>query len=381
MCIGLGRCSLRSIGDMTIPFPKKLDRYIGGLFLRLVLIILIGVIALFIIVNFFENIDKFISKGFKIGAIIRYYMYQVPYIAVLMMPVSLLLSTFFSIGELSSRFEIMAVKASGISMKRFVVSIFIISAIFTGISMYLNMYIVGTWMKKSERVMAVEIEGRKIPKTRTFANDLTFISDGRVYYFRSISALSNRADAISMVELSGEGNIKKRIDALYGTYNPGEKKWILHRATVREFSGDTVRYSYYNERVFEEITESPFDFLRDEKDLFQMNVDELKRRIETLRKSGFEVYAELTELYSRYSFPFMNLIIIIFAVPVAAAMRKRGKAWGFGISVMLVFIYWGLSEAFKTLGAVGKIDPIVAAWAPNLFFLIIAIPMWFRIEY
>ncbi len=366
---------------MILPFPRKLDRYLGGLFSRLVLIILVGVVALFVIVNFFENIDKFISHGFRLGAIARYYLYQVPYIAVLMMPVSLLLATFFSIGELSATFEIMAVKASGISMKRFVVSIFIISALFTAGSMYLNMYIVGTWMKKAETVMAVEIEGRKVPRSRTFANDLTFIGGNRVYYFRSISALSNRADAIVMVELGGEGRVRKRVDALYGTYDTLRGQWILHRASVRNFRADTVEYAYFDRRVFEEITQSPFDFLRDEKDLFQMNVDELRRRIETLSRSGFEVYAELTELYSRYSFPFMNLIIIIFAVPVAAAMKRRGKAWGFGISVMLVFIYWGLSEAFKTLGAVGKIDPMLAAWIPNLFFLIIGIPMWFRIEY
>ncbi len=358
---------------------RKLDIYVGKLYFRLLLIILLGVVVLFVVVNFFENIEKFVSKGFKPISVLKYYAYQIPYLSVLMFPVANLLAVFFVVGELSRNFEIVAVKSSGISMKRFFLSIYTIAILSTIVAMFLNMYVVGSWMKKAERVLAVEIEGRKIPKTRTFASDLVFISGNKVYYFRSISAITNRADGIIMVELEREGRVSRRVESLWGVYDG--KVWTLYRVHEFIFTDSGLVHLYKRERIFKEMEESPFEFLKETKELQQMNVNELVQRIDKLSRSGFETNAERTELYIRLSFPFMNIIIVLLALPIAVAMGGRGRAWGFGISVVLVFVYWGLSEAFRTLGMVGKLDPLLSAVIPNLIFLSIAIPGWFRIEY
>ncbi len=359
---------------------KKIDYYVLSEYIKVFFVIIIGVIVLYIIVNFFENIDIFINpqRGFKFFSVIKYYAYQVPYLFVLMLPVALMLSAFFSIGELSRRFEIIAIKSIGISMKRTFLTIYLFSILMTLISLYLYLDIVGSYMRKAEWVKAVEIEGKKIPKERTFATNLTFVSGNKVYFFSNISALTNSADGIVIVELKKEGEVKKRIDATSGKYERGI--WILYNVQERAFNSDNLIIQNYNKREFKEIEESPFEFLTELKELQQMNYKELKNRIEKLKRAGFEVNAELTELNIRFSFPFMNIITIILSLPIAIAIKGKGRAWGFGIAVIFVFIYWGLSEAFRTLGIVGKLEPMLCAWIPNLFFLTIGIPLWFRIE-
>jgi lipopolysaccharide export system permease protein len=359
---------------------KKIDIYILTEFIKVFFVIIAGVIALYIIVNFFENIDTFINpqRGFKIFSTVKYYFYQIPYLFVLMLPVALMLSSFFSIGDLSRRFEIMAIKSIGVSMKRAFLTIYIFSILMTIISLFLYLDIVGSWMKKAEWVKAVEIEGKKIPKERTFAMNLTFVSGNKVYFFNSISALTSSANGIVIIELEKEGKIKRRIDANSGKYE--NNKWILYDIEERIFNSDNFVLNRIKSKEYLEIEESPFEFLTEVKELQQMNLKELTSRIEKLKKAGFEINAELTEFHIRIAFPFMNLITMILSLPIAVAIKGRGRAWGFGIAVIFVFIYWGLSEAFRTLGIVGKINPILSAWIPNTFFLIIGIPGWFGIE-
>lgn len=348
--------------------------------MKLFFIIICGVIVLYIVVNFFENIDTFINpqRGFKLYPTIKYYFYQVPYLFVLMLPVALMLSCFFSIGDLSRRFEIMAIKSIGISMKRAFFTIYLFSILMTGISLYLYLDVVGAWVRKAEWVKAVEIQGKKIPKEKTFAMNLTFVSGNKVYFFNAISALTNSSDGIVIVELEKEGKVKRRIDASSGKYI--NDVWVFYNVNERTIDGNKIKYEFYKEKIFSEIEESPFEFLTELKELQQMNLKELTNRIEKLKKAGFEINAELTEFYSRISFPFMNIITIILSLPIAVAIKGRGKAWGFGIAVIFVFLYWGVSEMFRTLGIVGKLEPVLCAWIPNLIFLIIGIPGWFRIE-
>ncbi|MEO0202477.1 MAG: LptF/LptG family permease [candidate division WOR-3 bacterium] len=359
---------------------KRIDFYILYEFLRVFAVIIIGVVVLYIIVNFFENIDKFINpqRGFKFFSIMKYYAYQLPYLFVLMSPVALMLSCFFAIGDLSRRFEIIAIKSIGMSMKRTFLTIYIFSIIIALITLYLYLDIVGSWMKKSEWIKAVEIENKKIPKERTFALNLTFVSGNKVYFFNEISALTSSARGIVIIELEKEQKVKKRIDASSGKYE--DNIWTLYEVKERKFNSDNVEVNFYKEKKYKEIEESPFEFLTEIKELQQMNFRELKNRIEKLKRAGFEINAELTELYTRISFPFMNIITIILSLPIAVAIRGKGKAWGFGIAVLFVFIYWGLSEAFRTLGIVGKLEPILCAWIPNMFFFFIGIFGWFKIE-
>jgi len=359
---------------------KKIDIYILTQFVSTFFIIISGVVMLYIIVNFFENIDSFINpqKGFKIFSIIKYYFYQIPYLFVLMLPVALMLSSFFSIGDLSRRFEIMAIKSIGISMKRTFLTIYVFSILMTIISLFLYLDIVGSWMKKAEWIKAVEIEGKKIPKERTFAMNLTFVSGNKVYFFNSISALTSSANGIVIIELEKEGKIKKRIDANIGKYE--NNRWILYDIEERIFNNNEIQLNKINNKEYLEIEESPFEFLTEIKELQQMNLKELTDRIKKLKRAGFEINAELTEFHTRIAFPFMNIITIILSLPIAVAIRGKGRAWGFGIAVIFVFIYWGLSEAFRTLGIVGKLNPFISAWIPNAFFLTIGIPGWFGIE-
>ena len=97
---------------------KLTDKYILGRFLKILGTSLAAFILVVIVVDVIENIDKFIDHDAPFKVIVLYYIYYIPFIIILALPVATLLSTMFSIGSLARYHELEVMKATGISLYR-----------------------------------------------------------------------------------------------------------------------------------------------------------------------------------------------------------------------------------------------------------------------
>ena len=87
-------------------------------FLSFYLVSVGGFVGLFLIGDFFERVDEFISKNTPLADILLYYVYKVPFVLFYMAPQSVLLATVLAISSLSKTNEIIAMKACGVSITR-----------------------------------------------------------------------------------------------------------------------------------------------------------------------------------------------------------------------------------------------------------------------
>jgi lipopolysaccharide export LptBFGC system permease protein LptF len=74
------------------------------------------------------------------------------------------------------------------------------------------------------------------------------------------------------------------------------------------------------------------------------------------------------DLYTKISYPLINLIMLLIGLPFAFKMGKRGALYGMAISVVLGIMFWALFNLFTAMGGYGILPPMLAAWAPILFF-------------
>ncbi len=347
---------------------KKLDRYILREFYKWLILMLVAVIALFIIVNFFETIDKFVDKKPGIISIVRYYYFQIPGLIILLFPMAHLLAGFFSIGEMARRLEILAIKASGINLYRLIAILSIAGIINSFIAFGVGEFLTPVANRKFRYVKTVEIEKRSSPFRRIFARNLSFFGrSDYLYFFKYINSRDNRAIGIVIMKIRN-GEVIKRIDAKTGFFKNGH--WILDQVSVRNFKGDEVEVKFYNKKEFPELSESPFNLLKEQYELDEMSVFDLMKQLKALKSAGLNYMKVLAEIHVRFAFPFANFVILFFSLPLAASMRGRGRALGFGLSVLLSFIYWGILQTAKIMGQLGKVDPLIAAWIPNIVFFI-----------
>lgn len=355
---------------------KRLQRYVLGKFLYFLILFTLGSIFLFIVVNFFERIDRFVSNKASILSIIKFYTFQLGYIFNLMFPVAHLLALFLSLGELSAKNEILAIRAGGISLKK----VFLPLLVFALFSSILDLVVAETvgysGYNKAERVMRVEIEKRKPIFGRISGSDISFFWKNRLYFFGYINRLRNIGSRITIVEFKKD-SIVRIVNARYGTFNG--KFWILKDGTERRI-GEEDTLIFFRKRPFPEFNITPFEFLKRRSRLIYTPAIEIKTLIDKKKKAGLDYTPELAEYLSRFAFPFACFVMVFFGIPLASSSRWRGRSTMFGVALALAFLYWGMFQGIKLAGSLGKIDPLLSAHLTNIIFLIPSFYMYIKID-
>ncbi|MEN3045067.1 MAG: LptF/LptG family permease [Candidatus Hydrothermales bacterium] len=343
----------------------------------------LSVIILYVVIDFFENIDKFL-KGFSLVKIFLYYFFQVPYLFVLLLPVGSLLAPFFTIGRMAREFELIAIKTSGINLRKFFIPLVITGIFLSLLSFTVNETLEPFFMRKALSIKYREIEKRPAPWERIFETNFNFIEkiDGvdRFFHFGTIDSRRREGHEIYILE-TFKGKTKRFIYSKSGKFT--ENGWELIDGVIYEysvFSEDVINFENFNKRLFEEMRVSPIEMLSLRKSVEEMNIFEIKKLINILKNAGLDSKKEEVEFFVHFSFPFSVFITLLFSVSLSTRIRQKGKAFVLTLATVLSFIYWGLLEISRAMGYAYILSPFLSAWLPNFIFLIPAIIFFLKIE-
>ena len=99
-----------------------------------------------------------------------------------------------------------------------------------------------------------------------------------------------------------------------------------------------------------------------------MNYQELRRYINDLQQSGFDVIRLKVQLQKKFAFPLITLIMAILAVPFAMSQGRRGALTGVAVAIGVAVSYFILSGLFEAMGNANQLPAALAAWAPDMIF-------------
>jgi lipopolysaccharide export system permease protein len=351
---------------------RKIDIYIITHFIKNLLFALLCFIIIFILVDLFENLDKFIDNKTGLYLVFRYYFYFIPEIIKLVTPISMLLATLFTAGRMINFNEIVAVKNAGISLFRFLLPFIYIGVVVTGFSIYFN-----NWLVPEANKNKFFIERNYLGKQQnvTGFNRLYFQdSKNQVVLIDQFNELDQTANNVSILAFNPSDPVmlEKRIDADMMKWENGI--WILYNAAEREFSQNLELHIYDKIKPedipgINKINLSPNQITKKQLKPDELNYSELKDFLESQSKGGQNTDRIQVDFYSKISFPFSNLIVIIFGISISTGSKKRkGLAMQFGISILVSFIYLGFVKISQTFGYNGDLNPMLTAWLANIAF-------------
>ncbi|MDH3198598.1 MAG: LptF/LptG family permease, partial [Candidatus Krumholzibacteria bacterium] len=78
------------------------------------------------------------------------------------------------------------------------------------------------------------------------------------------------------------------------------------------------------------------------------------------------------------SFPFAGSIFVLIGVAFASGKRKQSIATGFGLTLVVSFMYYALLRVGQTLGHNGVLPPLLAAQLGNVIFLVLGVALMWR---
>ncbi len=352
---------------LYLSFPNLLDRYILRKFLAIFALVFISMLAIFIIINFFEKIDSVYEHGKPISLFFEFIWFKVPEFIHYILPITALASALLALGLMTKFNEITAVKTCGISIYRTVLPIVFSACVVSFLAFYLQENILPYSNKKAEETWN---KINDLPPRRFNQLDRSWVmgkEKNRIYYYRYFDPIASTFGQISIFDLDIESwSIKRRIFSEKGFLDGN--KLSLTNCWCRDFKGaKPEKFERANNMVLS-LEENKDFFLREWKEPDQMGYFELKKYIRSIEERGFETVRFKVDLFCKISFPLASLIMVLLGIPFAFSMGRRGALVGIGLSITIAIIYWGAIGIFKSLGYAGFLDVFFAAWGPNLIF-------------
>ncbi len=346
---------------------RTIQHYVVREYLKIFGLAMTSLILIYVIVLFFQKVDTFIKYRAPFPLIFEYLLYKVPEVAFQWtLPYAVLLATLLTLGMFSRHSEITAMKAGGISLYRITIPLLFIALLISFLSFLGNEHLVPLTNQKVRYLLDVKVF-RETP-TSFFKNyKIWYHSDHRIFNIQLLDPEKKLLKGFTVYQFDNQFRCVQRIDAREVKWVDG--KWWLSDGAVRDFDeSGSIRTTRFNETEF--ALQEHWDALQTiERRSREMSYSELRNYIQKIQTSGYDATRYLVDLYSKYSYPLLNLIMVLIGVPFALKTgRSGGVALSIGISVLIGFAYGVTFYIFLSFGKSGVLSPLLSSWTPTLLF-------------
>lgn len=362
-------------------FPRILDIYVSRGFLVYFLWSTAACSALFVILTLFDLLDDIIKNRINLMYVINYFVFLMPQILALVVPMAILLAILINFGIMEKSSEVTALKAGGWSLYRISLPVFFTSALFC-VGLYLNQDYILPYANIRQDSLRNVIKGRPAQTSNSPQHKWMFGESNRVFNYDYFDSSRNLFIGLNIYEIDfGSLKMLRRIVSSRATVDDSGI-WTLENGWIRDFQSEQRGFRRFDKSELN-LPEKPSYF---QKEIFQpkesakMPYLELKKYINYLKKAGYNATELQVELYKKAAFPFSCLVMCMVGVPFSFSMGKKGAFYGIALSIGIAILYWGISGVFEKMGSYGLLVPFLAAWAPNILFGAAGLALLFTIR-
>jgi len=333
----------------------------------------------------FDLIRKIVEFGLPLFLALKVLFFSLPSFLVLSFPMAVLLSTLLAYGKLSSNSELLALKSLGIKTSRIISPAIALSIFMTGLTFYFNDNLVPTSNKLAETTLRAGIGSSFSSETEKFnimfsrygsrINASTKKPTKRNTYLTHIFYASKYENQImndvTVLDFSRE-DFQQILKAKNGKFYKKSSSWIFSEGSIVSIdpSGQTsnIRFKEYTYP----FVEGPMELAKVPKDSTEMNLKQAIQAEKIYEKTGNlkEVRRIRVRIQEKFTLPFACLVFGLIGSSLGSKSNLRSsKSQGFGLSVILILIYYVMSFIFSSFGVKGILTPILAAWLPVLISL------------
>ena len=349
-----------------------LDWYIIKKFIGTYIYAILLIISIAIVFDFNENLSKFTQYHAPWRAIIfDYYANFIPYYSNLFSPLFVFIAVIFFTSKLAGNSEIIAMLASGVSIKRLMRPYMLSCVVIAGLTFYLNSFVIphGTVIRQNFETLY-----RNSKKNTSAENVQLFVAKNTTAYIQNYDDQYKRGYGFSLVKIKNK-KIVSHLTAMeiqYDTIADSKYHWKLSNWKIRTLKGlkEHIQSGATKDTV---LLMEPTDLVYSKGQQETFTSPELRDYIskQTSRGSGNVVQYEV-EFHKRIAMSFSSFILTIIGLALSSRKRKGGMGLSLGIGLALSFSYIMLQTVSATFAIQDNTPPILAAWIPNIIFAIIA---------
>lgn len=359
---------------------RLLDRYIGRQLLVAAVFAVTVLSVVLVLGNIFKKLlDLLVNQNAPASLILSFIAYVLPFSLTFTIPWGFQTAVLLVFGRLSAESELTALRATGVSIPRAAVPVWVLAVLFSGICLWINL----------EVAPRAQQEMRDALFRIATANPLAMFGSDRViddFPGRKIYVEKNEGQKLTnlmIYELDPNARIKSVVYAREGTLAMADVPKTLPDGTVVEdrqiiLTLHQMLYEQRDEahpedlaRIRQGITVNEGSIAISLKDLYEKkrktkNVGSLPigELLETGRQEA------VVEASKRFCTAFATIALALMAIPLAVVAQRKETSVGFAISLALGLLYYLLLFLAELTKSRPELHPELLVWAPNVLFFI-----------
>jgi LPS export ABC transporter permease LptG len=354
-----------------------LDRYL----LREYLVFMgigLGVAAvLFIVIDLLQTLDRYIRVKPPLIYVLEHFVYRVPAALHDGLPVVMLVATIFLFLALTRYHELTAMKAAGMSLYRVAAPVLLLGAGVAVLSGLFQELVLPRLNELGDEVDRVKIRGQ-LPRHLQSRERLWLrTADSRFYRVELLHPGSSDMYGVTVLEVDHETfRLQSRLDARRAHWTP--EGWELTDGAFREFGPRGEVHTIPFVMIAIDLREEMDDFTKIHKPIAAMSYFELRDYVARLEATGYQVKKYTVELYSKLSFPWVSLIMVLVAIPFSLQSPRGGRLFGVALAIAIMAGYLVVHYVALAFARADLLPPLLAAWTANIIFLGLGTSLFLR---
>lgn len=366
---------------------KILDRYVAKNFLFGYFIALFVLLGMFMTIDLFLNLDEFteltdeLSFGAFIMNIVRFYGVRCSLWYKDMAGMMIVVAAVFSLARMTRNNELIAVMASGTSLKRILAPILIISVILTGLMIADQEFVVPRFAYELTR------DHDDLTYENTYSFEFIGDDNGSLISTQSYNENTQQMQHVLIIlreSVPGQPGIFRvtgKIQADSAVYNPQRGGWDLvngRRTLITPTGSDSAMLPYSEEVDFYTTHLSAMEIPIRKREGFKtlLSLRQLNELEDNPGARQTDLAALAFQKHTRITDPIINLIMLMVALPVLVCRDPKAMKSAILISfatTLSCFLVVFICKLFATEVFFGQTRPVLWTWLPIFIFFPVAI--------
>ncbi len=354
---------------------KRLDWYIIKKFLGTYVFAIMLIIAIAVVFDINEKMDKFLTNNAPLNAIVLdYYLNFIPYFVNLFSPLFVFISVIFFTSKMAENSEIIAMFSSGMSFKRMMRPYMFSAAIIAIVTFFLGAYVI-----PQGNITRLDFENtylKKTPTNRFVRNVQLEVDSGVIAYIERYEERNKTGYRFSLDKFEDK-KLVSHLTARSITYDTtAVHRWTIKDYMIRELD-DLEEVITSGARLDSTIIMEPSDFLITRNQQETLTSPQLKAYIDKQKRRGFANIKDFEiEYYRRIATSFAAFILTAIGMSLSSRKVKGGMGLHLGIGLALSFSYILFQTVSSTFAVNGLVSPLIAVWIPNILYAGIAVYLY-----
>jgi lipopolysaccharide export system permease protein len=346
---------------------KLIDRYIAGVVANGTLIALLVVVGLDIFFNVIDQVESVGKGGYTMMTMLQYIALTTPQSLYELFPMAALLGSLMGMGTLAANSELIAMRASGLSIWRIVRSVMQVGVLMLVVAVFIGEVIapVAEQYGQHLRIAATDRGVSFLGSRGLWVRDETrFINARRVLDQSSLADLT-------VYEFDDASRLSEATHATHALFRDG--RWTLHGVRQTAFSEAGVSVSHAETLSWPSLLTPDLlgIVMLKPKNMSAADIDQL---VDYLDENGLDTRQYRFAFWGRFMTPVSSLVMLFISVPfVFSSLRSVSGGQRIFIGVLVGFGFYILSQVAGQMGQVYGFPPLATMLLPNLLFVLLGV--------